>query len=138
MTTPLVGYRATFTKITRILAMATGTLVVVQFALAGYGAFGSFQHHKNFGPHELLGSIIGIFTLLVLIAAAIARPSARTIYQAIILFVLAAPVQPLLADAGKHHAWVGALHALVGVIILGACFGLSMRVRPTADPAPVE
>jgi hypothetical protein len=135
MTNPLVGYRATFTTVTRVLAMVTGTLVVVQFALAGYGAFGSFQHQKDFKAHEVLGSIIGLFTLLVLIAALIARPSGRTIIQAVILAVLALPVQPLLADAGKHHAWVGALHALVGVFILGACFGLSMRIRNAAPPA---
>ena len=33
------GYRTTFAQIMRILAMATGTLVAVQFALAGFGAF---------------------------------------------------------------------------------------------------
>ena len=123
------NYRITFTKITRILAMTTGTLVVVQFALAGYGAFSAFSHHKGFGPHEILGTIIGVFTLLVLIAAAIARPSARVVYTAVTLFVLSGPIQPILASIGKNHAWVGAIHALVGVLILGACFALSMRTR---------
>jgi len=123
------GYRATFTTITRILAMVAGTLVVVQFALAGYGAFGSFQHHRNYGPHEVLGSIIGLVTLLVLIAAVIARPSRNHVISAIVLLVLAGPVQPLLAAAGKDHAWVGALHAFAGVLILGACFATSRKVR---------
>jgi hypothetical protein len=123
------GYRATFTTVTRILAMTTGTLVVVQFALAGYGAFDAFQQHRGFRAHEILGTIIGLFTLLVLIAAAIARPSRRVVILAIVLFVLSGPIQPLLASAGKNHAWIGAIHALVGVIILGACFALSMKVR---------
>jgi uncharacterized protein DUF6220 len=125
----------TFTKITRILAMTTGTLVVVQFALAGYGAFSAFSNHKGFGPHEVLGSIIGGFTVLVLIAAAIGHPSKRVVYTAITLFVLSAPVQPILAGIGKNHAWVGAIHALVGVIILGACFALSMKTPSTEESA---
>ncbi len=48
--------------------------------------------------------------------------------QAVGLFLLAAPIQPLLADWGKHHPWVGAIHALVGLLILGACFGLSRKL----------
>jgi uncharacterized protein DUF6220 len=124
---PPAGYRTTFSKVTRILAMTTGTLVVVQFALAGYGAFSAFNHHHGFGPHEVLGTIIGIFTLLVLIAAAIGRPTARIVYTAITLFVLSGPIQPVLAGIGKNHPWVGAIHALVGVLILGACFALSMK-----------
>jgi Family of unknown function (DUF6220) len=133
-----VVMRPTFTKITRILAMTTGTLAVVQFALAGYGAFSAFSHHHGYSPHEILGSIIGGFTLLTMIAA-IGQRNPRVLSTAITLFVLAGPVQPLLASVGKHHAWVGALHALVGVAILGACFALAMRTRPvstTSTPEP--
>jgi hypothetical protein len=128
-TPELSGNRATFSRITRILAMVTGTLVVIQFALAGYGAFDGLNHHKGFGAHQLLGNIIGVFTLLVLIAAAIGRPNRRTVYQAATLFVLAGPVQPILAGIGEDHPWVGGIHAFVGLLILGACVGLSMRVR---------
>lgn len=132
------GYRTTFASITRILAMATGTLAVVQFALAGFGAFGSFGHHRNWGPHEMLGSIIGIFALLTLIAAIVARPGTPPLVASIVLFVLAAPIQPLLADAGKHHgAGWGALHALCGVAILAMCFMASQKIarRPLSTPS---
>jgi hypothetical protein len=132
VTAPSGGYRITFGKITRILAMATGTLVVVQFVLAGYGAFGSFSHEHNYGAHELVGNIIGGFTLLTLIAALVARPGMDRVWTAVVLFVLAGPIQPLLADAGKDHAWVGAIHALCGLLILGACFALS-RKYPAAS-----
>src|SRR6185312_299182 len=121
------GYRTTFGKITRILAMVTGTLVVIQFTLAGYGAFGSFSHQRNYGPHELLGNIIGGFTLLTLIAVLIARPGARRIWVSVALLVLSGPVQPLLADAAKHHAWVGLFHAFAGILILALCFDLSRK-----------
>jgi uncharacterized metal-binding protein len=112
----------------RYLAMAGGTLTVIQFALAGYGAFSSFQHHRGFGPHETLGTIISVFSLLVLIAALISRPSKPAMIIAAVLFVLAAPVQPILASIGKDHAWVGGLHALVGIGILALFGRLSARL----------
>jgi hypothetical protein len=130
----MTGYRATFATITRILAMAAGTLAVAQFALAGFGAFDAFQKQHGFKPHEVVGNIIGGITLLILIAALVARVNRRTVLAAVVLFLLAAPIQPLLADWGKHHAWVGAIHALVGLLILGACFSLSMKT-PTPKPA---
>ncbi len=124
------GYRTTFAKIMRILAMATGTLAVIQFALAGYGAFSAFNQHRGYGPHETLGTIIGGVTALVLIAALVARPGTRRMVQAAVLFVLAGPIQPILADLGKHHgAWWGGLHALVGVGIVAMCGMLSMKIN---------
>ncbi len=130
------GYRTTSAKIMRILAMAVGTLAVIQFALAGYGAFSTLNQHKEkgFGPHETLGMVIGIATILVLIAALVARPGTRRMVQAAVLFVLAAPIQPFLADLGKDHgAWWGALHALVGVAIIGMCGMLSAKINLTKD-----
>jgi hypothetical protein len=131
------GYRTTFAKIMRILAMATGTLAVVQFVLAGYGAFGSFNHQRNWGAHETLGTVIGIFSMLVLIAAIVARPGTRPLVASIILFVLAGPIQPILADAGKDHgAWWGALHALCGVAILAMCGLASRKINASSPTAP--
>ena len=137
-TTPAVsglpaGYRMTFAKIMRILAMVTGTLTVIQFALAGYGAFRAIGRHRGgFDAHEMLGTVIGIFTLLVLIAAVVARPGRRPLVAAILLFLLAAPIQPMLADLGKHHgAWWGAVHAFVGVAILGLCGATSRKINLT-------
>lgn len=127
------GYRTTSAKIMRILAMATGTLAVAQFALAGFGAFGPFSHHKNWGPHETLGTIIGIFALLTMIAAIVARPGTRALVASIVLFVVAGPLQPILASAGKDHAWVGALHALGGVAVL-AMSGLVSRKIDASQP----
>jgi hypothetical protein len=120
------GYRTTFAKVMRVLAMITGTAAVVQFALAGFGAFGSFSHHRNWGPHETLGTVIGILALLTMIAAIVARPGTRPLVASIILLIFAGPIQPLLAAAGKDHAWVGALHALGGIVILAMC-GITSR-----------
>jgi peptidoglycan/LPS O-acetylase OafA/YrhL len=129
------GYRTTFAKIMRVLAMITGTLAVAQFALAGFGAFGSFSDQRNWGPHETLGSVIGGFALLTMIAAIVARPGTRPLVASIVLLVLAGPIQPILADAGKHHgAGWGALHALVGVAILAMC-GLAARKIDAGRPS---
>jgi peptidoglycan/LPS O-acetylase OafA/YrhL len=129
------GYRTTFAKIMRVLAMITGTLAVAQFALAGFGAFGSLSHQRNWGPHETLGSVIGGVALLTLIAAIVARPGTGALVATIVLFVLAGPIQPILADAGKHHgAGWGALHALCGVAILAMC-GLASRKIDVGRPS---
>jgi hypothetical protein len=123
------GYRTTSAQAMRYLAMLVGTMAAVQFALAGFGAFGAFHKERDWGAHETLGSIIGIVTILVLIAAIVARPGTRPMVAAIVLFVLAAPIQPILADAGKNHGvgW-GALHAFVGVMILALCGVVSRKI----------
>ncbi len=126
------GYRTTFAKIMRILAMPTGTVAVIQFALAGFGAFGSFDHHHNWGPHETVGTVISVLALLTMIAAIVARPGTLPLVATITLFVLAGPIQPLLASAGKDHAWIGALHALGGIAILAMC-GLASRKINVSD-----
>jgi uncharacterized protein DUF6220 len=134
------GYRTTFAKIMRILAMATGTLAVVQFALAGFGAFGTFNKQRNWGPHETLGTVIGVFALLVLVAAIVSRPTRPALVASIVMFLLAGPIQPILADTGKDHgAWWGALHALCGVAILATTGVVSRKIdaRSTGSPTPV-
>ena len=131
------GYRTTFAQVMRILAMATGTLAVVQFALAGYGAFGSLHHQKNWGAHEAMGTTIGVFTLLVLIAAIVARPGRRPLIASIVLFVLAGPIQPILANAGNDHGtWWGSIHALCGVAILGMCGVVSRKIDTIQSAGP--
>lgn len=123
------GYRTTFAKIMRILAMATGTLIIVQFALAGFGAFGTFNKQKNWEPHEMLGYTIAGFTLLVLIAALISRPTRPAVIASIVMFVLAAALQPILAEAGKSHgAWWGALHVLSGLAIFATTGVVSRKI----------
>ncbi|HEU0240689.1 MAG TPA: hypothetical protein VFR11_15630, partial [Micromonosporaceae bacterium] len=98
---------------------------------------------RDWGAHETLGSIIGGFTLAVLIAAIVARPGRRHLIGATVLFVLAGPIQPILADAGKNdNVFWGVLHALCGIAILGMCGLVSRKVDvttaapPTATPTP--
>jgi hypothetical protein len=128
-TVPHAGYRATTTQVTRYLAMAGGTLAVAQFALAAYGAFYGVNGHKDgYQAHEIVGMIVEVVSLLVLVGALVARPDRRTIILAVVLFVLAGPIQPTLAELAKKDAsWVGAVHGLVGIAILGLFGQLSRK-----------
>ena len=123
------GYRAVTTQVMRYLAMAGGTLAAAQFALAAFGAFNSINGHRHgYQAHEVVGMIVEVVSLLVLIAALVARPGRRALILAIVLFVLAGPIQPSLAGLAKDNAsWVGALHGLVGLAILGLFGQLSRR-----------
>ena len=123
------GYRAVTTQVMRYLAMAGGALAMTQFALAGFGAFYSINGHRHgYQAHEVVGMIVEAVSLLVLIAALVARPNRRAVAMAILLFVLAGPIQPSLAELAKDDAsWIGALHGLVGLAILGLFGQLSRR-----------
>jgi len=129
-TVPRAGYRATTTQVMRYLAMAGGTLAMVQFALAAYGAFRSLGgDQKGYTAHQAVGYVIALVSLLVLVAALVARPNQRTLVLAIVLFVVAGPIQPMLPDLAKDHgAWIGALHGLIGIAILGLFGQLSRKV----------
>jgi hypothetical protein len=129
-TASLDGYRGTTTHVLRYLAMAGGALALAQFALAGFGAFNSVNGHRHgYTAHETVGMIVELVGLLVLIAALVARPNRRTIILAVVLFLLAGPIQPSLADLAKDdRSWIGALHGLVGIAILGMFFQLSRKI----------
>jgi hypothetical protein len=126
------GYRGVTTQVMRYLAMAGGALAVTQFALAAFGAFNSINGHRHgYQAHEVIGMIVEVVGLLVLVAALVARPDRRTLILAVVLFVLAGPVQPSLVELAKRDAsWVGALHGLVGLAIL-ALFGQLSRKPAT-------
>jgi hypothetical protein len=132
-TVPRAGYRATTTQVMRYLAMAGGTLALVQFALAAFGAFRSLDgDQKGYGAHMAVGYVVALVSLLVLVAALIARPDQRTLIMAIVLFVVAGPIQPALPELAKNNgAWIGALHGLLGIAILGLFGQLSRKVAVT-------
>jgi cell division protein FtsW (lipid II flippase) len=131
---------------TLLLALTTVTvaLTVVQFALAGLGTFGEVHDKKinvdsYFSAHQWVGMIIGLLTLLVLIAALVARRSRRSVIMSVVLFVLAVPVQPFLGSLGADKAaWVGMLHALNGIAILGLAVNLRSQTLTRRQPPRTE
>jgi len=86
---------------------------VLQFYLAGYGVFG-FHGLNDFGPHFVVGDLIGIAILLGIGLAFAARMPWRVTIINIVLFVLMF-IQATLAHTGVQG--VGALHVVNGVLI---------------------
>ena len=113
--------------------------VAVQIFLAGLGVFDLDGHKLGssgetaFDPHRLNGNIMSAVALVLLVLILVARPGARLIVQAVVLFLLMAVAQPLLADAGEDQAWVGGLHAIIGVGLLGLASRLLVETK--AGPA---
>jgi hypothetical protein len=126
------GRKTVLAQVVRVVALAGAALTAVQFALAGLGAFGLLHHeHEPFAAHEALGTVIGVASLVLLIVVLAAGVGTRAVVMALVLAVLAAPVQPVLAGLGKSGSpWLGALHALTGVAIM-ALFGMvGTQARP--------
>src|ERR1700722_391619 len=96
-----------------VLEVTTLVLVAAQFALAGLGAFTMIRSPAEhaYAAHMVLGMIIGILTWIVLgtaLASRAARAQPRTLWPAAALAVLAIPVEPLLAEAGRRGPAGGA------------------------------
>jgi Family of unknown function (DUF6220) len=113
----LIGYRW--------VLLAFLLLGVVQIFLAGLGVF-SLQGQElgatgetAFNPHRSLGFGMGGLALIILILALIARPGARSIVLAVVMFLLAFLAQSLLGGLGEDTPVFGGLHALDGLAILG-------------------
>lgn len=122
---PTSGVRAGADVAAGALAMLMTALAFIQFGLAGWGAFGG-----DFGVHGILGTTTGVTSLLLMIAALIARPSRKVTWLAVLLAVLAAPVQTVFAAVGFNvNAWFGALHALNGVVIFALSGYLMSEAR---------
>lgn len=118
------GARAGADTVFAYLAALLVLGIVVQFFLAGFGVF-SIPGHKDLGnvsdldPHRAVAGILAAIAILMFIAALVARTSKAKIWVSILIAVLAEPIQGLLASGGENHHWVGGLHVLDALIILG-------------------
>jgi hypothetical protein len=63
------------------------------------------------------------------LASGAARAERRTWRPAVVLALLAIPVEPLLGDAGTRVPGVGALHALNGIAICALALWLMVQTR---------
>lgn len=114
------GADTVFAYLTALMVLG----VVAQFFLAGLGVFDIAGHRdldkvSELDPHRVLGHILGLVAILMFIAALVARTGKAKIWVSIILFLLIEFAQSALASGGEDHHWLGGLHALDGVVILG-------------------
>jgi mercuric ion transport protein len=97
--------------------------VVVQTFLAGLALFGD----QNFSLHVDVGWILHLAPILVLVAAALARPGRRVVLLALALAVVVfiTPLLPMLRETTPAAA---ALHPVFALLT----FGLSVVVAQSA------
>lgn len=121
-TTPPEPKASGLTTAYRALAILTTLVIIAEFFLAGLGAFHAVRtgEANHFSAHQTVGYIIAGLSVVLFVAALLARLGARAVGMVAFLFLLAGPVQVVLAKAGTDHGdfW-GALHGLVGALILG-------------------
>lgn len=104
------------------LAIVALALIAVQFALAGFGAFtmDKTPTDRVYGPHAIIGLLIAAMTVCILVAtltSRAARAHRRTLWLAVSLTVLSVAVEPALGSGGTTVPFLGALHALNGLVI---------------------
>ncbi len=111
---------------------------LVQIFLAGVGVFDlqgrDLQDASSFDPHRALGFAMSALSLVLLILALVARVSPQTILLALLLLVLSAVMQSVLAGLGEDTPFFGGLHAFDGLAILGLASYLHVAAikRPRA------
>ena len=134
--------RDAFKYLTSVLFVA----VVVQVALAGYGAFyavdksddnGSVSKdavEHGFNAHAVLGTIILVVMLLLLLVAAAGRLGSQWLKWSGGIFVLGL-LQLLFAALGDAVAALGFLHAVNALAIYAASGLLAHRAWTRPRPA---
>jgi len=101
-----------------------GVLLVVQFFLAGLGAFTTVHNKKysdnNFAAHGVVGTALVVLALVLMIVALMGRWSAWATRVSVALFGLMV-VQFVLGVAGANSSPVlGGLHAVNAMLITAA------------------
>ena len=110
----------------RQLARLIAAAVVVQFFLAGAGAFGA----TSFQPHKALGWLLLVLAVVEMLLALLARRLVR--HSGALLVVTA--VQAILGVLGSDtSAWFGAVHAVNALGVMAAAGTLARRASGPSD-----
>lgn len=121
------------------LAHLFAVLIIIQFFLAGLGAFTTIHNKKfddnNFGPHAILGTLMVAIALVILVVALVGRWSPRATQLSGGLFGLMV-LQLVLAGVGSDSApVVGGLHAANALLITALTYLLVRDARHDREPA---
>jgi hypothetical protein len=136
-----MGMRKVFVALATLLMAA----VIVQFFMAGSGAFDTAAKDEAFQPHRAIGYGILLLAVLLTVFAAIIRMPVRIVGMAGLAAGLAL-LQPVIRavagalGAGDTSTLAGelifGLHAVNGLIIFGAAEAIQRRAREFAAAAP--
>jgi len=120
----------------RILVTLFAAAVVVEFFLAGLGAFGAMPSEEGtvshatfadkFDVHAALGWSLVLGSLLLLVIVLVAWTGPRSIGATFVLAVLTF-VQTILASAGEDAPAVGAFHVVNALLIMALSGFLTVR-----------
>lgn len=126
------------------LAAVLMLAVVLQFFLAGSGAFDTAPNDEAFRPHRALGYMVVLLALVTTLTAAVARVPGRLIGMAGLLAGLAI-AQPLIAVVAKAFGDTGdtstagqlvfGLHAVNGLIMMGVAGRILREARSRSNPS---
>jgi hypothetical protein len=101
--------------------------VVVQFFLAGAGAFGAI----SFDAHEALGTVLLVLSGVALVLSLLAHAFRR--YTALLVGTLL--LQAVLGILGADtQAWIGGLHAVNAIAVMGVAGTLAGRTSERGRP----
>lgn len=115
----------TFYQLYRGLTWLFVAGAVIQFFLAGLGVFGA----ASFGPHQTVGKLLALASLILLVLAAILALSGGLsrgrVGLAALLFVLMVVQWSLVAAFSKGAPALAALHPVNGLLVLSVAFALA-------------
>ena len=121
-------------KVFAYLAALLVLCIVVQFFLAGLGVWGVHTHKiadaKTLDAHRGFAGVVALVAILMFITALVSRTSKTRIWVSLAIAILAEPIQALLAAGGEHQHWVGGLHVLDALVILGLSGWMHSQTRP--------
>ena len=126
-------------KIFGALAALLMLAVIVQFFLAGSGAFDSAPKDESFQPHRALGYGILLFAVVLTLIAALARMPGRLIGMTglvaglVVVQAVISAVAGAVGDTGDSTVGdlIFGLHAVNGLIILAV---VGMILRQAREP----
>jgi hypothetical protein len=130
-------------KVFGALAALLMLAVIVQFFLAGSGAFDSAPKDESFQPHRVLGYGILLFAVVLTLIAVLARMPGRLIGMTglvaglVVVQAVISAIAGAVGDTGDSTAGdlIFGLHAVNGLIILAVVAMILRQARELSSPA---
>lgn len=124
-------------KVFTVLAAVLPAAAIVQFFLAGYSAIDPAPVEESFSIHRMIGYLIAMYSLLVIVAAAVARAPGRLIgltalasllaFMQIVISVVSGAIGGDTATVWSQLVF--GLHAINGMVVIGVSMAAFQGAR---------